>query len=474
MLRTIGLVLLLELALLALPGGVRAQLCVRHAGASCGATATDPTLEIDQGLLRYHNFHTWGPSPLPHYLDGLPTVAVNQMGYVDDPNGTLTRIYYWVDDFGAGDAGFSLSPDADAQTSRYTILSKGANGGYTPLSYLSGAVAIQTGSNTSAPGDSMTLYTPVTPFKYTVGRRLWFSANVTTYYGSRYNAVGLPSFKPRENGITDFAQPDRNVTHWYNPAATLDPPVVPFASSEGASGSVTAGTHSYKVTATNAAGETTPSDVSNTITADGSNKQFGIGGSFGESGATGYKVYRTAAGNAETGPWLLLATLSGEPFGGGYTDTHADGDLGVDEPPVTNTATGLVAVTGLFFFRTPGESDWTFYAIGDETDGTKHIASIANVRTLALGAAPADQQFVELSFRVMPNGDVNVYADGKGVGTIDHTDAALTWLADRDAAVPATVGTRGFALGVATDTTHIAATMIDHVLIAGELPLDAD
>lgn len=84
----------------------------------------------------------------------------------------------------------------------------------------------------------------------------------------------------------------------------LTPPVLSGAAQAG--GALTAGVYKYYVTATNAVGEST---VSNEVTVTTSAADLTAHLTWpAVSGATGYKVYRTAAGGA-TGTELLRATL---------------------------------------------------------------------------------------------------------------------------------------------------------------------
>ncbi len=115
-------------------------------------------------------------------------------------------------------------------------------------------------------------------------------------------------------------------------------PTAPVAALAGAgAGNVDTGTHSYKATFTNTAGESLPSLVSNTVTTtSGSDGKVNVTMPTLVTGATGWKLYRTAAGNAVTGPWLLVAAIAS---GGGapYLDNIADGSL-TTAVPTENTA----------------------------------------------------------------------------------------------------------------------------------------
>lgn len=121
----------------------------------------------------------------------------------------------------------------------------------------------------------------------------------------------------------------------------LSPPVL--AGSAVAGGALTAGTYKYYVTAINANGETTVSNEITVTTAAGNLTAALTWGSV--TGATGYKVYRTAAGGI-TGSELLLATLGVVLL---YNDIAVGAPAGAF--PTTNTAVspGVYAAPTKFF-----------------------------------------------------------------------------------------------------------------------------
>ncbi len=124
----------------------------------------------------------------------------------------------------------------------------------------------------------------------------------------------------------------------------LTPPVL--AGSATAGGALTAGVYKYYVTAINANGETT---VSNEITVTTSAGDLTAALTWGTvTGATGYKVYRTAAAGA-TGTELLRATLGVVLL---YNDVAVGSPAGAF--PTTNTAVApgtYVAPTKFFPFN---------------------------------------------------------------------------------------------------------------------------
>lgn len=108
------------------------------------------------------------------------------------------------------------------------------------------------------------------------------------------------------------------------------PEVVATSATPAAGGTLTAGTYKYYITALNANGETR---VSNELTGTTSAGNLTITLLWGAvAGATGYKIYRTAAGGA-TGSELLLTTL-------GAVTTYNDAAVGAPAGafPTTNTA----------------------------------------------------------------------------------------------------------------------------------------
>jgi len=103
-----------------------------------------------------------------------------------------------------------------------------------------------------------------------------------------------------------------------------------LAGSPAAGGALTAGTYKYYVTAINAVGETNVSNEVTVTTAAGNLTAALTWGTV--TGATGYKVYRTASGGA-TGSELLVTTLGVVLL---YNDTAVGAPAGA--LPVQNTA----------------------------------------------------------------------------------------------------------------------------------------
>ncbi len=102
-------------------------------------------------------------------------------------------------------------------------------------------------------------------------------------------------------------------------------------------GNVNNGTHSYKITFVTAGGETDAGAVSGTVTTVAGDGQVSLSAiPTGSVYVTSRKVYRTAAGNAVTGPWLLLATISDNTTTT-YADNTADASL-TTAIPTANTA----------------------------------------------------------------------------------------------------------------------------------------
>jgi PKD repeat protein len=127
-------------------------------------------------------------------------------------------------------------------------------------------------------------------------------------------------------------------------AEVLPAPVL--AGGPTAGGALTAGVYKYYVTALNANGETSVSNEITVTTAAGNLTAALTWGTV--TGATGYKVYRTAAGGA-TGTELLLATLGVVLL---YNDAAVGAPAGAF--PTVNTATApgtYVAPVKFFPFR---------------------------------------------------------------------------------------------------------------------------
>lgn len=118
-------------------------------------------------------------------------------------------------------------------------------------------------------------------------------------------------------------------------------PVAPSGALAGAgAGNVENGTHSYRVVNVIAGTDSQASAASATVTvvdktSDGKVDLTGI--AVGPTGTTARKVYRTAAGNAVTGPWKLLTTIADNTTTT-FTDNVADASL-------TTTLTTTYAIT---------------------------------------------------------------------------------------------------------------------------------
>ena len=121
-------------------------------------------------------------------------------------------------------------------------------------------------------------------------------------------------------------------------AATEKAPGAATAALAGlGAGNVNTGTHSYKITFVTAGGETDAGAVSGTVTTTAGDGQVALSAiPTGSTYVTSRKVYRTAAGNAVTGPWLLLATIADNTTTT-YADNIADASL-TTAVPSANTA----------------------------------------------------------------------------------------------------------------------------------------
>jgi len=119
----------------------------------------------------------------------------------------------------------------------------------------------------------------------------------------------------------------------YLPTRPKAPAACVAALAGAGAGNVNTGTHSYKYSYVHQGNESAPAAVSNTVTTDTTtNGQVSLTSiAAGPTGTTARKVYRTAAGNAATGPWKLLTTIS-DNVTTTYTDNIADASLGANAP----------------------------------------------------------------------------------------------------------------------------------------------
>lgn len=173
-------------------------------------------------------------------------------------------------------------------------------------------------------------------------------------------------------------------------AAPSSAPVAALAS-PAVAGSVTAGTHKYKVTFTNALGETTPSAESNEITVvdAGVNGKVNITGiPLGEPGTTSRILYRTEAAGST---FKLLATIADNTTTT-YLDNIADGSLGADAP-VANDAAVEPAVGDIWEFPALAQIPGTAAQGGDTTVARESLTGCrfgpAHV-TIKRGSSSAD------------------------------------------------------------------------------------
>jgi len=156
-------------------------------------------------------------------------------------------------------------------------------------------------------------------------------------------------------------------------AEVLVPPVL--AGSPVAGGALTAGTYKYYVTAINANGETSISNEVTVTTAAGNLTAAMTWGAV--TGATGYKIYRTAAAGA-TGTELLLATL-------GLVLLYNDAAVGAPAgalPTINTAANGGVYAAPTKFFPINNES----LKFQQNTQWRRPIRKTADI----VGAVPGD------------------------------------------------------------------------------------
>jgi hypothetical protein len=121
----------------------------------------------------------------------------------------------------------------------------------------------------------------------------------------------------------------------------LPTPPRPVPATPTSGGSITVGTHSWKVTYTSAAGETIPSTASSVVTIASGNQTVVLDITLGPPTTTSRKIYRTVAGN--TGNWKLAGTVTNNTSTT-YTDTADDSSLGADAPSANTSLVGNINV----------------------------------------------------------------------------------------------------------------------------------
>lgn len=135
---------------------------------------------------------------------------------------------------------------------------------------------------------------------------------------------------------------------------------------------VNAGTHSYKITFVTASGETDAGAVSNTVTTAGGNLQVNLTAiPIGPSSiVTARKVYRTAAGNAVTGPWLLQSTIANNTATT-LSDNTADAALTTAIPSTNTTLDARATFTNSGSLLLPdGTATVPAFSWASDADGT--------------------------------------------------------------------------------------------------------
>src|SRR5688572_6601369 len=123
---------------------------------------------------------------------------------------------------------------------------------------------------------------------------------------------------------------------------SVTPSAIVAALAGAGAGNVDDGTHSYKVTHTSSVGESAPSAVSNTVTVADKTMDGKIAVTLptAVAGQVAWKIYRSEAGDAVTGPWLLVATQT-VATGTAYVDNLADSGLGAAAPSVSTASDGV-------------------------------------------------------------------------------------------------------------------------------------
>lgn len=200
--------------------------------------------------------------------------------------------------------------------------------------------------------------------------------------------------------------------------SALTPPLrAPTIAGPSSGGSVTAGSHSYKVTFTTSQGETIPSSASSVITttvANGtvslSNIPLGPPG----SGVIARKIYRTIAGN--TGNYLLLATIADNTTTT-YTDTLSDGSLGTSAP-TTDTSTSVANI------MTGGTSKMFIDSSGNVGIGNTSPLGLLDISKSLSGTPSLTAPYLSLSASIFT--DNNTAASGTATNMAFNSIATPT------------------------------------------------
>lgn len=134
----------------------------------------------------------------------------------------------------------------------------------------------------------------------------------------------------------------RRFHFWAFSGATIAAPAAPtLAVNANSNSGFTSGSISYKLSALNNVGETTPSAASSTVTPT-ANDSVSLTLTP-PAGARRIRIYRTLGGQGGTGPWFLLHELDAAQAG--YRDVHPEGDLNQGVQPLgANQTSGSLQV----------------------------------------------------------------------------------------------------------------------------------
>ena len=133
--------------------------------------------------------------------------------------------------------------------------------------------------------------------------------------------------------LTKSGSADTTVSVYDTPTIIGAAPTALTAALVATAGNLGIGAYIYKVTFTNAAGETVGGTSSNTITTSAGSQQANLTNiPTGPAGTTSRKIYRTIVGGAD-GTQLLLTTIVGNVTTI-FTDNIADGSLTTAVPTV--------------------------------------------------------------------------------------------------------------------------------------------
>lgn len=245
------------------------------------------------------------------------------------------------------------------------------------------------------------------------------AANTTYYY--RISAiVGTETAASTESWISSNS---------FTPLSTPSAPSIASGSSGGISG-----TYLYKYTYVTANGETTVSNASNSLSV--SNKKIDVTIATGPTGTTGRNIYRTTNG----GSTYKLVTAIADNTTTLYTDSTADGSLGVAAPSANTATTNLNSIS-IAFSAFPGATNYRIYrgtaTLGENAYQTTASSPLIDTGSAGTAGTPIEPTAGRVGIGVtVPNysldvaGNIsasNAYVQGSNVGQTSSCGAGTTY-----------------------------------------------